>query len=256
MPCTNMVFSKDSNSLITVKSDGQCSVFDLEAETFEHKENFSIDEHHKDQIHLITVSNCSKFLVLASLCNNITVWSLKKKKWTFSKALPKSASLPTSLAIRKDQPVLVVSFSDNKILEFNLEGNFIQFSTILPAKTSAVDSGVTGICLDPRNPNAIIFNRNNSIQVLQKEVEEKANSKKAKTAVKSDQQHSVKTVKEFNTVSLHFQFSLNSILIPNPQHLIHLEFLGDNELLSLEINPVTLIENLPMPLRRKTFGKT
>ena len=201
MPCSNMVFSKDSNTLITVKSDGQCSVFDLEGETFEHKENFDIGEHHRDAVHLVAVSSCSKFLVLASLCNKISVWCLKKNKWTHSKMLPKYACPATSMAIRKNQPVLVVSFSDNKIIEYNLDGNFIQFSTILTAKSASVDSGITNICLDPRNPDTIIFNRSNSIQVLQKNAEEKESTKKAKTAGKVEGQQSVKIVKTFDTVS-------------------------------------------------------
>jgi U3 small nucleolar RNA-associated protein 4 len=199
-PSTNMMFSKDSNTLITVKSNGRCSVFDLEVETFEHKDTFDISEHHTDMIHLSVVSSCSKYLVLSSLCNNITIWNLKKNKWMFAKSLPKYACPATSLKIRKNQPVLVVSFSDNKILEYNLDGHFIQFSTILPSKSSSVDSVITNICLDPRNADAIIFCRNNSIQVLEKNGGEKVSGKKAKVVQKTEGQHSVKVVKTFNSV--------------------------------------------------------
>lgn len=38
------------------------------------------------------------------------------------------------------------------------------------------------------------------------------------------------------------------------QHLIHLEWLGTNELLAVEVNPIALIEQLPAPLRQKKFG--
>lgn len=199
-PCTNMVFSKDCNSLITVKSNGKCSVFDLEAKVFEHKETFNIREHHKDLIYLIAISSCSKYLVLSSLCNNITVWNLKKNKWTFSKSLPKYGCPATSLKIRKNQPALVVSFSDNKILEYNLDCHFIQFSTKLQIKSSSVDSVITNICLDSRNSDAIIFCRSNSIQVLEKSRCEKNAGKKAKNAQKTDTQHNVKVVKTFNSV--------------------------------------------------------
>lgn len=199
-PCVNMVFSKDSNTLVTVKNDGQCSVFHLDSEVIEHKETFDTSEHHSDSIHLIAMSSCSKFLVLSSLCNNITVWNLKRNKWTYAKTLPRYACPATSLSIRKNQPVLVVSFSDNKLLEFNLDQHFIQFSAMLSSSSSTVDSVVTNICLDPRNPDAIIFSRSNSIQVLVKNAENISN-KKAKLASNVDGGFSIKTVKTFNTVS-------------------------------------------------------
>jgi len=40
------------------------------------------------------------------------------------------------------------------------------------------------------------------------------------------------------------------------QHLIHLDWIDNKELLVLEVNPVSLMENLPAPLKKKTFGMT
>lgn len=197
--CVNMVFSKDSSSLIIVKNDGQCSVFDLDAESVEHKETFSIQEHHSDLIHLVEISSCSKFLVLAGLCNTISIWNLKRNKWTHTQTLPKYACPATSLSIRSGQPILVVSFSDNKLIEFNLDENMIQFSTKLPETSNKVGSIVTNVCLDPRNQNAIIFARNNSIHVLEKS-STKESTKKAKTLT-ANSDCNTKTVKTFNTVS-------------------------------------------------------
>lgn len=196
--CVNMVFAKDSNTLIIVKNDGECSVFDLESELVEHKETFSIREHHSDLIHLVTMSSCSKYLALASLCNTITIWNLKRNKWTHSQTLPKYSCPATSVCIRKNQPVLVASFPDNKIIEFNLDENFIQFSTKLPDE-SKYDTAVTNVCLDPRNDNAIIYAKNNGINVLEKNSTEDTN-KKAKL-VNADSHYKTKAVKTFNTVS-------------------------------------------------------
>lgn len=197
--CIKMVFTKDSNTLITVNVEGQCSVFNLESESIEHKETFDVSEYHTDLVHLIAISSCSKFLVLASLCNNITAWSFKRNKWSHSKTLPKYASPATSLNIRNDQASLVVSFSDSKLFEYNLDSHFIQFSTTLPSKSTAV---ITNICLDPRNADAIIFCRSNAIHVLKKNAPE-ATSKKAKvTKSVSDEKYSLKVVKSFTTVNI------------------------------------------------------
>lgn len=200
LPCVNMIFSKDCNTLITVQNDGQCSVFHIDSEIIEHKETFDASEHHSDSIHLITISSCSKFLVLSSLCSNITVWNLKRNKWTFAKTLPKYSCPATSLSIRQNQPILVVSFSDNRILEFNLDQHFIRFAAVLPVNSAKVGSVVTNVCLDPRNPDTIIFSRDNSIQVLSK-TEDNASNKKAKLTSKANESFCIKTVKSFNTVS-------------------------------------------------------
>lgn len=193
--CFNMIFSKDSSTLIISKKDGQCSVFDLDSDAIEHRESFDVSEHHTDLIHQIAISSCSKFLVLASLCNNISVWNLKRNKWTHAKTLPKHSSPATSIKIRSNNPVLVVSYSDNKILEYNLDGFFIQFTACLALE----DGFVSNICLDPRNPESVIFCRKNSINVLTK-TSEKSLNKKSKTAQKSFLSFDVKTVKTFNTV--------------------------------------------------------
>lgn len=196
-PCCNMIFTKDSNTLITVKNDGQCSVFELDSDTIEHREIFDVSEFHTDLIHHIAISSCSKFLVLSSLCNNITVWNSRKNRWNHAKTLPKHTSPATSLRIRRNNPVLVVAFSDNKILEYNLDAQLIQFSATLSAEKGLI----TNVCLDPRNSESIIFSRNNSIHLLKK-TSEKASSKKAKTTQNAVVSFDVKTVKTFNTVRI------------------------------------------------------
>lgn len=201
--CVNMIFSKDSTTLLTVKNDGKCSIFQLDADVIEHRETIDANEHHSDLIHLIAISSCSKYLILSSLCKTTTIWNLKKGKWVYVKTLPKYPCPATSLSIRKNHPVLVLSYSDNKLLEFNLDGNFIQFATMLPetATSSSVGHPVTNICLDPRNPDAIIFCRNHGIHVLLKN-SQKTSNKKVKVTTDVDSGFSIKTVKNFNTVSV------------------------------------------------------
>lgn len=197
--CVNMTFSKNSKTLLTVKNNGHCSVFHLAADVIEHRDSIDTSEHHSDLIHLITISSCSKYLVLSSLCKNTTVWNLKKNKWAYVKTLPRYSCPATSLCIRKNQPALVVSYSDNKLLEFNLDGHFIQFAASLSENSSSVESAVTNICLDPRNPEAIILCRSQGIHVLLKN-SEKASNKKAKVTTDADEGYSLKLVKKFDTV--------------------------------------------------------
>lgn len=198
--CLNMIFAKDSSSLITLNGEGQCAVFSLTIDAIEHRETFNISEHHTDSIHLMTISTCSTFLVLAGLCNTITVWNLQRNKWVHSNTLPKYAKPATSLNIRRDQPLLVVSFSDNKLIEYNIDGNFIQFTAMIPSRTVNVDNAITDVCLDPRNQDSIIFCQANAINVLLKNTE-KESSKKAKLAHAQGASYTVNVAKSFSTVS-------------------------------------------------------
>lgn len=199
-PCIKLEFSKDSSTLMTVSSDAQCHVFTLEADSIELKESFDASQYHSDLIHLISLSDCNKYLVLASLCNNISVWNVKRNKWTFSKVLPKYSSPATSINIRQSAPVLVVSFSDNKLFEYNLDTHLIQFSTRLQAKLSTAESVITNICLDPRSADDIIFCQNNSINVLKRKVGENS-SKKAKVKANANDDHIINVAKTFTNVS-------------------------------------------------------
>ncbi|CRL01996.1 CLUMA_CG015419, isoform A [Clunio marinus] len=238
--CVKMLFTSNPCTLIIFKSNGTCSVFDLDLETFEHKETFDISEHHSDSIHHAAVSNCSRYLVMASLCNIITIWNLKKNIWTHSKTLPKCNSPVLSIKIRKNSPIAVISFSNNKILEYNIESHFIHFSAAIPENLTAIENPLSNVVVDPRRDDSIIFMKGNSINVLVKNesTNSKTAGKKAKVGEIDSNDFSVKTAKIFST------------------HLIHLDYIGEDELLALEVNPVSLTEFLPSPLRRKLFGKT
>lgn len=177
-PCQNMIFSKNSSALIVVRNNGICTVFELVSDTVEHKESFDISEYHTDLVHQMAMSSCSKFLVMASLCNNISVWNLKRNKWIHSKTLPRYTRPVTSLNLRKNSQVLVVAFSDSKILEYNIDGHFIQFSAMLSEVSPTINKLISCICLDPRKPDSIIFTKNNSINVLVKNTETNPSKKR------------------------------------------------------------------------------
>lgn len=114
-PCLKMLFTKDSKSMIMIKVNGKCEIFQLQADGLEHQQTIDASEYHKDIIHLMTISKCSKFLALASLCNVVTVWTLKKKTWIHLKKLPRYNCPATVMDIRRDQPSLVIVYSDHKV---------------------------------------------------------------------------------------------------------------------------------------------
>lgn len=197
--CTSMTFSHDSNTLITLNGLS-CMLFDLSSGLIEHHQTISLADYHKDLIHLLAVSSCSKYLTFASLCNNVSIWSMKKGKYAYSNNLPKYTCPPTSIKIRVNHPTLVIAYADNRIFEYDLEEFYIQFGMNLAESRFAIQD----ICLDPRNPNTIIFNHNNSIVVLKKASEsgEQKSSKRSKKSNENrDHAYTMKVAKKLDTVS-------------------------------------------------------
>lgn len=197
--CTSMTFSHDSNTLITLNGNS-CMLFDLSSGLIEHHQTISLADYHKDLIHLLAVSSCSKYLAFASLCNNVSIWSMKKGKYAYSNNLPKYTCPPTSIKIRVNHPTLVIAYADNRIFEYDLEEFYIQFGMNLAESRF----GIQDICLDPRNPSTIIFNHNNSIVVVKKTSEsgEQKSSKRSKKSNENrDHVYTMKVAKKLDTVS-------------------------------------------------------
>jgi U3 small nucleolar RNA-associated protein 4 len=197
--CTSMTFAHDSNTLITLNGSS-CMLFDLSSGLVEHHQTISLADHHKDLIHLLAVSSCSKYLAFASLCNNVSIWNMKKGKYVYSNNLPKYTCPPTSIKIRVNHPTLVIAYADNRIFEYDLEEFYIQFGMNLAESRF----GIQDICLDPRNPNTIIFNHNNSIVVVTKasDLDEQKSSKRSKKSNENrDHAYTMKVAKKLDTVS-------------------------------------------------------
>lgn len=197
-PCTQMAFSGDF--LVTINE--KCSIFDLSASTIEHLQTIDLESHHLDLVHLLEASQCGKYLAIGSLCNNISMWCLKKGKFVHLKNLTRHSCPATSLKFHKNQPVLVIAFSDNKICEYNLEEFLITDS--IAAFGDARKNAIAHICLDPNNPNAIIFNQNHSIVVANKACSEENVSKKKKrneAVTKNEAPKTIKVMSKLENVS-------------------------------------------------------
>ncbi len=113
-PCLQTLFSRDSKSVFLVKSDGTCSVFELD-ESLIHSQTFEIGKYVKDYVHLVTISHCSQYLAFAGICNNISVWKFDGNEWSYYKNLPKYRFPATSVTFYRDSPVLVAAFSNMKV---------------------------------------------------------------------------------------------------------------------------------------------
>jgi U3 small nucleolar RNA-associated protein 4 len=169
----------------------------------EFKPSLQLASYHSDLAHLMEVSECGKFLAIASLCNQISLWSLKKKKFVYERNLPKHSSPATSMKF--NQSSLVIAFSDNKICDYDLK-EFTITETLVSGEDSS-KSVISHLTLDPNNPNAIIFNQNNSIVVTkhssgsENDDEIVSNKKKKKGVTQNGTSREIKVAKKPENVS-------------------------------------------------------
>lgn len=64
--------------------------------------------------------------------------------------------------------------------------------------------------------------------------------------------HAIHTIKKYK---VKFFFLLRTKISSNVfQHLVHLEWLDNDEMVAVEVNPVSLMEHLPPCLQLNTFG--
>lgn len=63
----------------------------------------------------LTISNCSKYLVVGDPRSNIVIYTIKQNKWVVHAKLPKHLAPPTSIAINSKSLNVVVAYSDNKV---------------------------------------------------------------------------------------------------------------------------------------------
>lgn len=107
-----------------------------------------------------------------------------------------------------------------------------------PFSISNTPCVVEHICFDPRNDQVLILAYNSFVGVLTKKQNEKheKSSKRMKSSSASEETEIfVRTIKSY-------------------EHLIHLSWLNESEMVVTEVNPNALVEQLPPALRRKLYG--
>lgn len=181
LPCQQMAFSE--NLLITVND--KCSIFDINSSSTELRQTFELEDYHQDIVHIVEVSECGKYLSLASLCNNISIWCVKRGVFSHERNFPKHSCPVTSMKFHVNRPTFVMAFSDNRICEYNLEEFIINNS--INSGDDTTKNVIANLCFDPTNSNVIIFNQNHSIMMIKSKDEIEMETKKMKKKKKDNE---------------------------------------------------------------------
>ncbi|XP_012266605.2 U3 small nucleolar RNA-associated protein 4 homolog [Athalia rosae] len=254
-----MLFSPDDSRLVLV--DGNKTEDDTMRIIFMKNENgnlsyegvISVEKELVDNVNLICYSPNGKYLVCADYRGNIVVYSIDKNlEKTKMIVLPKYHCPPTAIAVQEKTLNVVIVYCDHKIVEYDIvKRRYTPFSLNLeerlPKQWLSRAIPVSHVTFDPRNENIIIMHDNTVICVIDK----RKTLPTAETKIpKLESGDSL----ENSYPEMHYSSQEGFHIIKKYKNLLLLDWLVDDEMVAVEVNPVALVEKLPPSLKRKRFG--
>lgn len=244
IPCLRAVFTPDNLQLVTYSNAGSLYFYKLLDGRASIQQVIDVSDL-IDCVTFLLVSSCGKYLIVADTTSNILVfvWNQKKNEWFNHCKLPKYKNPPTSMNIHPLTSNLVVVYSDSKIVEYDVsKKHFTQFSRNLEnSNWKSRAYPIRNVTFDPRSEDVIILQDDSNIIVINKD--KKLSGKKSPKS-KLVKLGSGKDGEELGMSS-----------IKKYKHLVHLDWLDVDEMVAVEVNPISIIEKLPPAFVQNTFGK-
>ncbi|XP_057664279.1 U3 small nucleolar RNA-associated protein 4 homolog [Diorhabda carinulata] len=245
IPCLCAAFTSNNKQLITCPNSGNLLVYQLlenKASLLQTIETFNSFE----CITFLNISTCSNYLVVGDTKSNILTWKWngKKNEWLKYCKLPRYKSPPMVMALHPKTTNLVVVYSDSKLIEYDLKKKeYTNFSNEFEKSDwKSRPYPIRNITFDPRNKNNIILQDDSNIIVINKNL---STNKKNKIARTNSEENSLEKSSEGFEISL----------VKKYKHLAHLEWMEEDELVAVEVSPLTIMEQLPPAFFQNTFGK-
>ncbi|KFB35930.1 AGAP006092-PA-like protein [Anopheles sinensis] len=259
-------FTHDSSGFFLYTRSGTINYFACTTgdEFFDHKQSIEGSRWLSEVIHLSAVSQCGHYLVCADVASAIVVFERSKTanhnntgKWKRSISLPRYRLPPTALAIQPDRTRLAVAFADHKLFVYDFDEFQFIFSTYV--KLHGPDCGspshpIGGIVFDPRYDSSLILQNESHIlsvrfgdgATVEPDEEQQADrSKRLKSADKGG----AGSANEGNQS----KYTLKAVR--KGARLVSISWLGEDELVAIEANALSLVEHLPAAFRKKAYGK-
>ncbi|OAD61377.1 Cirhin [Eufriesea mexicana] len=252
-----MLFSPNGRLFVTINNDGKKNIvtlYKVEKKHLRHLDSFHTDKESIVNLGLVCFSPDDKYFICADRYGRIAVYNISNTASNDASAawlLPKYSCPPTAMAVQKSTLNLVIVYSDHKIVEYNiLQRQYTKFSnnlqSRLPKQWLARPFPITNIIFDSRNENIIIMHDDSTVYVI-----DKLNEFLEKDAKISKRENGDITEDNFS-LSSHSQPIFQ--VLKKYKHLVYLDWLNDEELVAVEVNPISLTEKLPPTLKQKWFG--
>jgi len=259
--CHRMLFvGRDKLLLVTAKQTMQ--LFDLSSSseikavhTFCPEQKFQFE----DSIHLMDASADGRFAVVADHQSKIVVVDLKSLE--LHSVLPRYKSHPTALAFHPNSKLIVVAYSDHKIVEYDVEcKQFTTFSRKLSSKLPTQwlnrSSTVRHVTFDPRHPDVIILHDDSVICTINKNQDFAEPDTKITKFDAEDSQDAPNHLAASPTRHSRTVISGNSSFTMSKRykHLAYFASVDSAEMVAVEVSPISLEKHLPPALYKKRFG--
>ncbi|EFX86991.1 hypothetical protein DAPPUDRAFT_97204 [Daphnia pulex] len=222
-----------------------------------------------DCIHLMDCSADGRLAAVADHTSNIVILDLKSYK--VHATLPRYKSHPTALAFHPSSHLLVVSYADHKIVEYDvIRRQYTPFSKKLseklPVQWLSRSCAVRHITFDVRHPDVIILHDDSVIYTIDKNkefsepdakitkfdtgTEDSLDAPPAPLKAPSAQQQKLNSTAAGSGPS--------SSCFGMSKKYKHLAYFGaldvGGELVAVEVSPLALEKHLPPALYKKRFG--
>lgn len=224
-PARFLLFTEDCSRLLVFSVHGAVQVFQLGMPpTLLHTIPATPDA----TTHVYMACLCSgKFFATADNESNVVVYSLQSYEVVCR--LPQRSSLPTAMRFAPKSCDLVVVFSDNQVIEFDVEQgaytHWCQQMHSAGSLTLKTRSPLTGLTFDPKNQGVFFLYNDHELFLIDK--------KKVLTKAKVGSQ-SLRRSLEFKWLAM-----FDSL---------------EDDMVAVEVPPSQLLKHLPPPLWQKKYG--
>lgn len=253
-PCHKLAFSSNSKILVAATCQGEIVAISVgEESNVLYTINLHTSKVLTDAVFLLLVTSDDKYLIAADHNSNIVAWILNNGKYYCS--LPRYANAaPTACAVNHNGNLVIV-YSDHKIVEYNLSNRqFTKFSRGMdskhPKQWLSRGCAVINVTFDPRNPDIILLQDDNGIYAIDKNKKLPMVDAKIPRLESSQSDSRENSISHPPTVTPLHAFHV----IKKYKHLVHLEWLKNEEVVAVELSPSALIAQLPPVLAKKRFG--
>ncbi|KAH8283334.1 hypothetical protein KR054_007178 [Drosophila jambulina] len=246
-PASHIIFTKQGKLALLHPHNNHLNWFTLKEDRVIFQNSIDLSEHCKSTISHLVVSSRGEYLVAGTSDHTVAVWKLHGTQYKHLLNLPRHRAATTALAMHEDHPKVVVAYANGRLVEYDLVKRSFTCETDEYLIPDTKHHCITGISLDPRNPNIFLVNTENNLYVLERnqqaEQEEYVVNSKAKRLSKDNR----------SSVSASSKGLVLKTELPR-QHLVHVSRLSSNELVNVSISTNNLLAPLPPPFQRKKFG--
>ncbi|XP_017128002.1 U3 small nucleolar RNA-associated protein 4 homolog [Drosophila elegans] len=246
-PASHIIFTEQGNLVLLDPQNNHLNWFNLKDDQVIFQKSIDLSDHCKGVISHLVVSSCGGYIVAATSERTISVWRLHGKQYKHLLNLPRHRAGTTALSMHEDFPRVVVAYANGQLVEYDLIDRKFTCETDEYLIPDTKLHCISGISLDPSNPDIFMAHTENNLYVL-----ERNQHLESKEPVITSKSKKLSNGKRSSLARNSQGLSLKSQL-PR-QHLVHVSRLSPNELVNVSISTNNLLAPLPKPFQRKKFG--